>query len=124
MSAYAITSRMRAKQGMEEEFAELLVAYEKSCAGHPGLISHCLQRNIDDPREFLFHEIYDSKEHLIQHRAAPENKRWAPVRDAHIDERHVHTWELLNMEGPASLAWKKHDQTGPFRTGTVPEERS
>ena len=54
MSAYAITSRMRAKQGMEEEFAELLVAYEKSCAGHPGLISHCLQRNIDDPREFSF----------------------------------------------------------------------
>lgn len=110
MHAYVITSRMRAKKGMEEAFAERLTEYERSCSGHRGLLSHCLQRNMDNPREFLFYEIYDSWDNLLLHRAAPENKQWAPVRDAHIEERCVETWELLNMEGPAAFLWKKEDQ--------------
>ena len=106
MPAFAITSRMRAKRGQEDAFAVLLVEYEKACAHHAGLLYHSIQRNVNDAREFIFYELYDSEEHLRLHRAAPENRAWAPVRDAHIEERHVDTWQLMNLEGPAAQLWK------------------
>ncbi len=67
----AVVARLRAKEGMEAALKELLLSVIAPGRSDEGCINYELHQTIKDPSLFVFYEIWQSKEHLDKHGAAP-----------------------------------------------------
>ena len=62
-----VTAKVRLQEGRAEEFVEAFRGMQPQVMKDPGAILYTLQRNADDPHEFLFYEQYEGKEAFDYH---------------------------------------------------------
>jgi quinol monooxygenase YgiN len=60
-----------AKPGMESQLEELFRGVVDTTLREEGCISYQINRDVNDPRRFVFTEEWESRAHLDRHLAAP-----------------------------------------------------
>lgn len=64
-----VVARFRAQAGMEELLRKELLALIEPSRADDGCINYDLHQGVGDPALFVFHENWQSKEHLDRHSA-------------------------------------------------------
>lgn len=62
-----VIARARARQGCEERLRIELLRLLAPTRSEPGCINYDLHQSTTDPRDFLFHENWESSRHLDTH---------------------------------------------------------
>lgn len=84
-----------AKPGMEEQLDQLLRGVIDTTLGEEGCISYQINRDLQNPRRFVFTEEWTSREHLDRHLAAPHLKALSEQLPDHIESADVIVMEKL-----------------------------
>jgi|ERR1700674_662634 len=74
-----VIARVRAKAGLEKRVREELERLLAPTRAEAGCINYDLHESTADPRDFLFHETWQSLAHLEAHRQTPHLKRLREV---------------------------------------------
>jgi len=74
-----VIARVRAKAGMEQRVREELEKLLAPTRAEAGCINYDLHVSSENPREFLFHENWQTFAHLEAHRQTPHLKRMREV---------------------------------------------
>ena len=94
-AAFTVIARARAKAGCENRLRNELERLLTPTRSEAGCINYDLHQSTDDPRDFLFHENWETKGHL----------------DAHLQSEHVKAvFALLPdlLEGHAEITtWSR-----------------
>lgn len=90
-----VIARMKAKQGMEERLKRELLGLLPPTRAEEGCINYDLHQSLQDGSQFLFHENWESEEHLKSH-----------SQSDHLKSFRARAAELL--DGPAEIElWKE-----------------
>ena len=90
-----LTANLRAKEGCEEQLRLGMENMIKSCRHHTGMPVYRAQQCVEDPREFMFYEEFDSMEDLQRHDTSPEHLAWNTIRDSLTERRTLRYWNLI-----------------------------
>ena len=71
MKQVTVSARIKARPGMEEKVRLELLSLVEPSRKDAGCISYDLHQALDDRTLFLFHEQWESREHLEKHLRAP-----------------------------------------------------
>ena len=86
---------MRAKEGqhllLEAELRALLTPSRKE----EGCLQFDLHRSVDQPGTFLFHEVWETREHHTAHTRTPHFLRWDARKDSLLASREAAFWHQL-----------------------------
>jgi len=86
---------MRAKEGqhllLEAELRALITPSRKE----EGCIQYDLHRSVEHPGTFLFHEVWESREHHTAHTRTPHFLRWNARKDALLASREAAFWQQV-----------------------------
>lgn len=85
-----VIARMKAKQGAEEQLRQELMGLLPPTRAEEGCINYDLHQSPQDGSRFLFHENWESEEHLKRH-----------SQSEHIRSFRARAGELL--DGPAEI---------------------
>jgi autoinducer 2-degrading protein len=72
---YAIAARYYAKEGKDDEIAEILRAMIPISLAEPGCKTYAINRSRDDPRRFLLYEQFDDEAAFAAHVASEPVQR-------------------------------------------------
>jgi (4S)-4-hydroxy-5-phosphonooxypentane-2,3-dione isomerase len=67
---------MLVKPGSEERCKELIRTLQEHSRKEPGCVQYAGHQSLDDPRRFLFYEVYKDQAALQAHRDAPHFKQY------------------------------------------------
>ncbi len=67
-----VVAHVKAKPGKEAEVRRELLSLVGPSRKDAGCVNYDLHQAVDDPRQFLFHENWTSKQHLDQHLQKPD----------------------------------------------------
>ena len=94
-NAVTLVVVMRAKEGqhllLEAELRALITPSRKE----DGCLQYDLHRCVDQPGAFLFHEVWESREHHTAHTRTPHFLRWNARKDALLASRESAFWQQL-----------------------------
>ena len=90
-----VVATLRARPGQEAAVREALLALVPITRHEPGCLNYDLHQSPDHPGHFLFHETWETKQHLDLHLARP-----------HIQEVLARADELF-AEAPAIALWRR-----------------
>ena len=86
---------MRAKEGqhllLEAELRALLTPSRKE----EGCLQFDLHRSVDQPGTFLFHEVWETREHHTAHTRTPHFLRWDARKDSLLASREAAFWHQV-----------------------------
>jgi quinol monooxygenase YgiN len=94
-NAVTLVVTLRAKEGqhilLEAELRALIAPTRKE----QGCLQYDLHRSADQPGTFLFHEVWETREHHIAHTRTPHYLRWNARKDALLASRESAFWHQL-----------------------------
>jgi quinol monooxygenase YgiN len=76
---------MRAKEGQEEQSKNELTKLIAPTLKEEGCIKYELHTSFTDPKDFMFYEIWTSKEALDKHGQSEHIKAFRAIRENYID---------------------------------------
>jgi len=86
---------MKAKEGqhllLEAELRALITPSRKE----EGCLQYDLHRCVDQPGTFLFHEVWETREHHTAHTRTPHFLRWNARKDALLASREAAFWHQV-----------------------------
>jgi len=94
-NAVTLVVVMRAKEGqnllLEAELRALVTPSRKE----EGSLQYDLHRCADQPGAFLFHEVWETREHHTAHTRTPHFLRWNARKDALLASREAAFWHQV-----------------------------
>lgn len=93
--AVALAVVMHAKPGQEEMLRAELTALVKPTRSEVGCILYDLHRSPEIPGDFLFYEIWESREAHAAHKQTPHFLRWNARKDAVLAAREFGFWKKI-----------------------------
>jgi quinol monooxygenase YgiN len=94
--AVALAVIMHAKPGQELLLQAELSALVKPTRKEPGCIAYDLHRSADIPGDFLFFEIWASREAHAEHKRTPHFLRWNARKDTLLAAREATFWKKIS----------------------------
>jgi quinol monooxygenase YgiN len=93
--ALTLIAMLRAKDGqhllLEAELRALIGPTRKEA----GCLRYDLHRGADQPGTFLFHEVWESREHHVAHTRTPHFLRWNARKDALLASKETAFWQQI-----------------------------
>lgn len=93
--ALTLIVTMRAKEGqhllLEAELRALVAPTRKE----EGCLQYDLHRGADQPGAFLFHEVWESREHHAAHTRSPHFLRWNARKDSLLASKESAFWQQI-----------------------------
>jgi len=86
---------LRAKEGQHLLLEAELRALVGPTRKEEGCLKYDLHRGADQPGTFLFHEVWESREHHIAHTRTPHFLRWNARKDALIASNELAFWQQI-----------------------------
>ena len=86
---------LRAKEGQQLLLEAELRALISPSRREEGCWQYDLHHAIDQPGMFLLHEVWESREHHIEHTKTPHFLRWNARKDALLASRESAFWQQL-----------------------------
>ncbi|HEX8871848.1 MAG TPA: putative quinol monooxygenase [Candidatus Acidoferrum sp.] len=86
---------LRAKEGQQLLLEAELRALVAPTRREEGCLLYSLHRAADQPGAFLFHEVWQSREHHAAHTKSPHFLRWNARKDALLASRESSFWQQL-----------------------------
>jgi quinol monooxygenase YgiN len=94
-NAVTLVVTLRAKEGqhilLEAELRALIAPTRKE----QGCLQYDLHRCADQPGTFLFHEVWETRDHHTAHTRTPHYLRWNARKDALLASRESAFWHQL-----------------------------
>jgi quinol monooxygenase YgiN len=94
-NAVTLVVTLRAKEGqhilLEAELRALIAPTRKE----EGCLQYDLHRCADQPGTFLFHEVWETRDHHTAHTRTPHYLRWNARKDALLASRESAFWHQL-----------------------------
>jgi quinol monooxygenase YgiN len=91
-----VVARVRAKQGCEDRLRAVLQSLVAPTRAESGCINYDLHQSATDPRDFLFHENWESKDHLDAHMKSDHFKAAFAVLPELLDgNAEITTWNRV-----------------------------
>jgi quinol monooxygenase YgiN len=94
-NAVTLVVTLRAKEGqhilLEAELRALIAPTRRE----EGCLQYDLHRSVDQPGTFLFHEVWESRDHHTSHTRTPHYLRWNARKDALLASRESAFWQQL-----------------------------
>ena len=93
--AVALVVAMHAKPGQELLLQAELTALVRPTRGEQGCLLYDLHRSTDVPTDFLFYEIWSSREAHAAHKQTPHFLRWNARKDTLLASRESTFWKKI-----------------------------
>lgn len=94
-NAVTLVVVMRAREGqqllLEAELRALITPTRKE----EGCLRYDLHRSAEQPGTFLFHEVWETREHHTAHTRTPHFLRWNARKDSLLASREAAFWQQL-----------------------------
>jgi quinol monooxygenase YgiN len=94
--AVALVVMMHAKPGQEPLLQAELTALIRPTRKEDGCILYDLHRSTDIPTDFLFYEIWASREAHAEHKRTPHFVRWNARKDTLLAARESTFWKKIS----------------------------
>jgi quinol monooxygenase YgiN len=94
--AVALVVVMHAKPGQELFLQAELTALIRPTRSEPGCLLYDLHRSADVPTDFLFYEIWSSREAHAAHKQTPHFLRFTARRDTLLASRESTFWKKIS----------------------------
>lgn len=93
--ALTLVVMLRAKEGqhllLEAELRALIAPTRKE----EGCLQYDLHRSADQPGTYLFHEVWESREHHTAHTRTPHFLRWNARKDSLLASKESAFWQQI-----------------------------
>ena len=93
--ALTLVVTLRAKEGqhllLEAELRALVAPTRKE----EGCLQYDLHRGADQPGSYLFHEVWESREHHVAHTRTPHFLRWNARKDSLLASKESAFWQQI-----------------------------
>src|ERR1700733_4344027 len=93
--AVALNVAMHAKPGQELLLQAELTALVRPTRNEEGCLQYDLHRSTDSPGDFLFFEIWASREAHAEHKRTPHFLRWNARKDTLLASRESTFWKKI-----------------------------
>lgn len=93
--ALTLVALLRAKEGQQLLLEAELRALVGPSRKEEGCLQYDLHRGADHPGTFLFHEVWESREHHVAHTRTPHFLRWNARKDALLASKESAFWEQI-----------------------------
>jgi quinol monooxygenase YgiN len=93
--ALTLVAFLRAKEGQQILLEAELRALVGPSRKEEGCLQYDLHRGLDHPGTFLFHEVWESREHHAAHTRTLHFLRWNARKDALIAMKESAFWEQI-----------------------------
>jgi quinol monooxygenase YgiN len=93
--ALTLVAFLRAKEGQQLLLEAELRALVAPTRKEEGCLQYDLHRGADHPGTFLFHEVWESREHHVAHTRTPHFLRWNARKDALLASKESTFWEQI-----------------------------
>ncbi len=94
---FVVVAHFHAKPGHEQALERLLMSLVEPTRAERGCLQYDLHRDEQDPRQYLFYEIWASREAWDAHMAAPHLKAFASSVEEFLAEP-LRLWQMRQME--------------------------
>jgi quinol monooxygenase YgiN len=95
-NAVALVVVMHAKSGQELLLQAELTALVRPTRNEEGCLLYDLHRSTDVPGDFLFYEIWSTREAHAAHKQAPHFLRWNARKDTLLASRESTFWKKIS----------------------------
>ena len=93
--ALTLVAMLRAKEGQQLLLEAELRALVGPTRKELGCLRYDLHRGADQPGTFLFHEVWESREHHAAHTRTPHFLRWNARKDALLASKETAFWQQI-----------------------------
>lgn len=93
--ALTLVAFLRAKEGQQLLLEAELRALVGPTRKEEGCLQYDLHRGADHPETFLFHEVWESREHHTAHTRTPHFLRWNARKDALLASKESTFWKQI-----------------------------
>jgi quinol monooxygenase YgiN len=93
--ALTLVAFLRAKEGQQLLLEAELRALVGPSRKEEGCLQYDLHRGADQPGTFLFHEVWESREHHAAHTRTSHFLRWNARKDALLASKESAFWEQI-----------------------------
>ena len=93
--ALTLIVMLRAKDGQHLLLEAELRALVGPTRKEEGCLQYDLHRGADQPGTFLFHEVWESREHHAAHTRTPHFLRWNARKDALLASKETAFWQQI-----------------------------
>jgi quinol monooxygenase YgiN len=93
--ALTLVVMLRSKEGQHLLLEAELRALVGPTRKEEGCLQYDLHRGADQPGIFLFHEVWESREHHTAHTRTPHFLRWNARKDALLASRESAFWQQI-----------------------------
>jgi quinol monooxygenase YgiN len=93
--ALTLVAMLRAKEGQQLLLEAELRALVGPTRKELGCLRYDLHRGADHPGTFLFHEVWESREHHAAHTRTPHFLRWNARKDALLASKETAFWQQI-----------------------------
>lgn len=96
-SGFVVVAHFRAKPGKEDDLERLLLSLVEPTRQERGCLLYDLHRDLQDPSQFLFYEIWANREVWDAHMASPHLDAFKPVVDDFLAGP-LQIWQMRQIE--------------------------
>jgi quinol monooxygenase YgiN len=93
--ALTLVATLRAKEGQHLLLEAELRALVGPTRKEEGCLQYDLHRGADQPGTFLFHEVWESREHHTAHTRTPHFLRWNARKDSLLASKESAFWQQI-----------------------------
>ena len=93
--ALTLIALLRAKEGQHLLLEAELRALVGPTRKEEGCLQYDLHRAADQPGTFLFHEVWESREHHVRHTRTPHFLRWNARKDSLLASKESAFWQQI-----------------------------
>jgi quinol monooxygenase YgiN len=93
--ALTLVAMLRAKEGQQLLLEAELRALVGPTRKEEGCLQYDLHRSADHPGTYLFHEVWESREHHTAHTRTPHFLRWNARKDSLLAAKESAFWQQI-----------------------------
>jgi quinol monooxygenase YgiN len=93
--ALTLVVLLRAKEGQHVLLEAELRALVSPTRKEEGCLQYDLHRSADQPGTYLFHEVWESREHHVAHTRTPHFLRWNARKDSLLASKESAFWHQI-----------------------------
>jgi quinol monooxygenase YgiN len=98
---FALVVRFTVRPGAEDQFDALVAQTAVGIRNHePGTLVYCCHRVEDQPRQWIFYELYRDRAAFEVHEAEPHTRRFLAERGALLESAEVDFLEFRDGKSP------------------------
>lgn len=94
-NAVTLTVVLRARPGQETMLEAELRALIAPTRKEEGCLQYDMHRSVEHPGVYLFHEVWETREHHTAHTRTPHFLRWSARKDALLGAREAIFWHQI-----------------------------